>query len=111
MASFTPSAAGRYYLLTREDSTSDWCEAGILHVVEAVNTQYEDIVAELDTVNELLASAGTVNELIQYEVTTPDGTAVKRMTVRQLLKHRADLEARVVAIERRYSGRLPVRLN
>ena len=50
--------------------------------------------------NALLANAGNVNSLIQYEVATPDGTSVKRMTVRALHKHRADLDARKAAFER-----------
>ena len=111
-AEFRPSELGRYYLATREDSgTSDWCPAGLLEVVNLANDAYEAILSELETVNALLANAGTVNSLVQFEVTTPDGTKVKRMNVRQLHKHRGDLEARKAAYERVYSGRLPVRFN
>ena len=111
-AEFRPSDLGRYYLATREDSTSDWCPAGLLVVVNLANDDYERICAELDTVNDLLANgAGNVNSLVQYQVETPDGTKVTRMTVRALHKHRADLEARKVAFERSYSGRMPLRFN
>ena len=95
----------------REDSAFDWCPAGLLEVVNLANDAYEAILSELETVNALLANAGTVNSLVQYQVTTPDGTSVTRMTVRALHKHRADLEARKAAYERVYSGRLPVRFN
>ena len=67
--------------------------------------------AELETVNALLADAGNINSFVQYEVATPDGTSVKRMTVRALHRHRADLEARVIAFERAYSGRMPLVFN
>ena len=110
-AEFRPSDIGRYYLATREDSASDWCPAGLLEVVNLVNDGYEAVCSELETVNALLAKAGNVNSFIQYEVATPDGTSVKRMTVRALHKHRADLEARKVAFERVYSGRMPLRFN
>ena len=110
-AEFRPSELGRYYLATREDSTSDWCPAGLLEVVNLANDAYEAILSELETVNALLANAGTVNSLMQYQVETPDGTKVTRMNVRQLHKHRGDLEARKAAYERVYSGRLPVRFN
>ena len=50
-AEFRPSDLGRYYLATREDSTSDWCPAGLLVVVNLANDDYERICAELDTVN------------------------------------------------------------
>ena len=110
-AEFRPSELGRYYLATREDSTSDWSPAGLLVVVNLANDDYERICAELETVNDLLSKAGNVNSLIQYQVTTPDGTSVTRMTVRALHKHRADLEARKAAFERAYSGRMPVRFN
>ena len=78
-AEFSPTELGRYYLATREDSTSDWCEAGLLEVVPLVNNLYEAICSELETVNKILANAGSVNSMIQYEVSTPDGTSVKRM--------------------------------
>ena len=110
-AEFRPSELGRYYLATREDSASDWCPAGLLEVVNLANAEYEAILSELETVNALLVDAGTVNSLVQYQVTTPDGTSVTRMTVRALHKHRGDLEARKAAYERVYSGRLPVRFN
>ena len=110
-AEFRPSELGRYYLATREDATSDWCAAGMLEVVPLVNADYEAICAELDTVTALLGNAGTTKELIQFEVTDPSGTSVKRMSVRALHKHRADLEARKAAFERQYSGRMPLRFN
>ena len=111
-AEFRPSELGRYYLATREDSGSDWCPAGLLEVVNLANDAYEAILFnELETVNALLANAGTVNSLVQYQVETPDGTKVTRMNVRQLHKHRGDLEARKAAYERVYSGRMPVRFN
>ena len=110
-AEFRPSDLGRYYLATREDATEDWCPAGLLEVVNLANDDYERICAELDTVNALLNGAGNVNSMVQYTVATPDGTSVTRMTVRALHKHRADLEARKVAFERAYSGRMPVRFN
>ena len=110
-AEFRPSELGRYYLATRADSASDWCPAGLLEVINLANDAYEAILSELETVNALLAGAGNVKSLVQFEVTTPDGTSAKRMNVRQLHKHRGDLEARKAAYERVYSGRLPVKFN
>ena len=47
-AEFRPSDLGRYYLATREDSTSDWCPAGLLEVVNLANDDYEAVCSELD---------------------------------------------------------------
>ena len=110
-AQFRPTELGRYYLATREDAASDWCPAGLLAVVNLANDDYERLCAELETVNALLNNAGNVNAMVQYTVTTPDGTSVTRMTVRALHKHRGDLEARKANYERQYSGRMPVRFN
>ena len=110
-AEFRPTALGRYYLRTRKDATENYQPAGLLVVVDVVDEGYEAVCSELETVNALLAKAGNVNSLIQYQVTTPDGTIATRMTVRALHKHRADLEARKVNFERSYSGRMPVRFS
>ena len=110
-AEFRPSDLGRYYLATREDSTSDWCPAGLLEVVNLANDGYEAVCSELDAMNAAIQNEGNLKSFIQWQVETPDGTKVTRMTLGKALQHRAMLEARKVAFERTYSGRMPVRFN
>ena len=112
IATFSPSELGRYYLFTREDAASNWCPVGMIEVIPLVNVKYEAVCLELETVNALLANRR------QREVADactrlrrPTVPAAKRMNVRGLHKHRADLEARKVAFERVSSGRLPLRFN
>ena len=110
-AEFRPSDLGRYYLATREDENSDWRPAGLLEVVSLVNDGYEAACSELDAMNAVLRNEGNLNSLVQWQVTTPDGTSVTRMTVQKAHERRALLEARKVAFERTFSGRMPVRFN
>ena len=110
-AEFRPAELGRYYLAVREDVNSDWTPAGLLEVVGLANENYEALCAELDAMNTVLRDAGNLNSLVQYQVTTPDGTSVTRMTVQRAHERRALLEARKNDYERAYSGRLPVRFN
>ena len=80
-AQFRPSELGRYYLRTRKDSTENWCNAGLLEVVPLVNTDYEALCSELDAMNAAIRNPGNLGSFIQYQVTTPDGTSVMRMTL------------------------------
>ena len=109
VATFTPSAIGSYYLATREDATEQWCRIGLLEVVTLVDSTYERLKAELANVNALLENSATAKELIQFEITDPSGTAVKRMNISQLNRHRGVLEARLANYERVAQGRPPVR--
>ena len=110
-AQFRPSELGRYYLRTRKDSTENWCNAGLLEVVPLVNTDYEALCSELDAMNAAIRNPGNLGSFIQYQVTTPDGTSVMRMTLKNAHERRALLEARKTDYERQWSGRMPVRFN
>ena len=106
---FTPAVLGNYYLAVREDATKPWCRIGMLEVVSLVDSTYEGLKVELENVNALLENAETAKELIQNEITDPSGTAIKRMNISQLTRHRGVLEARLANYERAAQGRPPVR--
>ena len=80
-------------------------------VVNLANADYEALCSELDAMNGAIRNEGNLTSFIQYQVTTPDGTSVTRMTLGKALVHRALLEARKTDYERQWSGRMPVRFN
>ena len=110
-ALFRPSELGRYYLRTRKDSTENWCNAGLLEVLPLTNADYEALCSELDAMNAAIRNPGNLGSLIQWQVETPDGTKVTRMTLKSAHERRALLEARKTDYERQWSGRMPVRFN
>ena len=110
-AEFRPTELGRYYLATRESATEDWCPAGLLEVVNLANDDYEALCSELDAMNAAIRTEGNLGSFIQWQVTTPDGTSVTRMTLKNAHERRALLEARKADYERHYSGRMPLRFN
>ena len=110
-AELTPAELGRYYLRTRKDSTENWCNAGLVEVLPLANTDYEALCAELDAMNAAIRNEGNLTSFIQWQIETPDGTKVTRMTLGKALVHRATLEARKIDYERQWTGRMPVRFN
>jgi len=107
-ASFEPAAVGRYYLATREDSTSDWCRIGALDVEALVDETEERLVSELAGVNTLIEESR--NDLVNFQQSDPSGTQVIRMTLRRLMETRGVLEARLADHRRRKRGRMPLAL-
>ena len=107
VVTITPVTKGVYYLVTRSDAESNWQRLGELHVQTIHDEMATQLRAELDTVNGYILEQ---QELIQYQVTDPSGTAVTRMTLKSLITTRATLEARLSDYLRVQRGQPPVRL-
>ena len=110
-AVFRPTELGRYYLRTRKDATENYRPAGLLVVVDFDDEDYEATCSELEAMNAAIRNEGNLASFIQWQVETPDGTKVTRMTLGRALAHRGLLEARKTDHERRWSGRMPVTFN
>ena len=89
-ALFRPTELGRYYLAHRERTPPrTGATAGLLVVVPLANADYEALCSELDAMNAAIRNEGNLKSFIQWQVTTPDGTSVTRMTLGKALVHRA----------------------
>ena len=107
VATITPETKGIYYLVTRTAADCNWERLGELHVQTVYDETAAQLRAELDTINGYILEQ---QELINYQITSPDGTAVTRMTLKSMITTRATLEARLSDYLRVKRGQPPLRL-
>ena len=106
-AEYIPAGGARtYYLATREDATDPWCRIGTLEVESLVDAEEETLKRELADLNTRVSEI----EAIQFEVTDPSGTAVKRVDLVRLRNARSRAETRLANYRRKRQGRYPMRL-
>ena len=104
-ATFTPTAAGDYYLAFREADGKPWQRLGVLAVVPLVDERLQTLKAELADLTERVSAA----ESVQYQVSDPSGTAVSRVDLVRLRLQRAWAEIRLARYQRAKQGLQPAR--
>ena len=108
VATYTPTETGVFYLAARPDASTAWDRLGELHVVALIDEDAERLRKELTDLN---TQVGELEELIQYQITDPSGTAVTRMRLSEVRTARSKAEIRLADYMRVRQGRYPLRLS
>ena len=106
VATWTPAAAGVYYVAMRVSATADWCRLGVLEVETLTDEIEERLVKELADLDARVSDIA----VIQYQISDPSGAATTRVNLMQMRRERAKAETRLNDYRRSKRGALPLRL-